>query len=102
MSVVLIKNDDDDDDDDDDDIRNFCSNFLFLSLSLLLFPEHGDIQNASYTAQRQTDLSLQKLYLCFITSLSHVAIKLRQFLKIFIQHTVVAQIRKEKMLQSQT
>ena len=72
---------------------------FFFSLSLLLFPEHGDIQNVSYTAQRQTDLSLQKLYLYFITSLSHVAIKLRQFLKIFIQHTVVTQIRKEKMLQ---
>jgi len=28
--------------------------------SLLLFPEHGDIQNVSYTAQRQTDLSLKK------------------------------------------
>jgi len=29
--------------------------------SLLLFPEHGDIQNVSYTAQRQTDLSLKKI-----------------------------------------
>jgi len=28
-----------------------------------LFPEHGDIQNVSYTAQRQTDLSLK---ICFI------------------------------------
>jgi len=31
----------------------------FLSLSLLLFPGHGDIQNVSYTAQRQIDLSLK-------------------------------------------
>jgi len=31
--------------------------------SLLSFPEHGDIQNVSYTAQRQTDLSLKKFFL---------------------------------------
>jgi len=31
-----------------------------IFFSLLLFPEHGDIQNVSYTAQRQTDLSLKK------------------------------------------
>ena len=30
--------------------------------SLLLFPEHGDIQNVSYTAQQQTDLSLKNLW----------------------------------------
>jgi len=27
-----------------------------------LFSEHGDIQNVSYTAQRQTDLSLIKIF----------------------------------------
>jgi len=35
--------------------------FVAISFfSLLSFPEHGDIQNVSYTAQRQTDLSLKK------------------------------------------
>jgi len=30
--------------------------------SLLLFPGHGDIQNVSYTALGQTDLSLKKIF----------------------------------------
>jgi len=30
-----------------------------ILFSLLLFPEHDDIQNVSYTAQRQIDLSLK-------------------------------------------
>jgi len=30
--------------------------------SLLLLPEYGDIQNESYTAQRQTHLSLKKCF----------------------------------------
>jgi len=30
--------------------------------SLLWFPGYGDIQNVSYTAQRQTDLSLKKFF----------------------------------------
>jgi len=30
--------------------------------TLLLFPEHGDIQNVSYTAQRQTDLVVEKIF----------------------------------------
>ena len=34
--------------------------FVGISFSsLLLFPGHGDIQNVSYTAQRQTDPSLK-------------------------------------------
>jgi len=34
-----------------------CVEISFFSL--LLCPEHGDIQKISYTAQRQTDLSLK-------------------------------------------
>jgi len=38
--------------------------FVGISFSsLLLFPEHGDNKKVSYTAQRQTDPSLKKIFL---------------------------------------
>ena len=41
-----------------DDIRNFCRNFLFLSLIVSWTWWHSKV---SYTAQRQTDPSLEKI-----------------------------------------
>ena len=45
--------------------------FVGISFSsLLLFPGHGDIQQVSYTAQRQTDPLLKKIA-CFSSNVQH-------------------------------